>query len=125
MAFWPLSRSWIRSWSETAHRSARRYRFNYEQAGHVALLELLKALPCHVMRSLALYDELPALQVTTQGQVRRCHFGQGTLMSAKTLSHPMSGSYHHRRENAVGLNRLRKMVHAADACGIIGGPAKR
>ena len=49
-----------------------------------------------------------ALQVTIQGQVRRCHFGQGPLMSAKTLSHPMSGSYHRPRENAVGLNRLRE-----------------
>ncbi len=30
-------------------RSAQRYRFEYEEAGHVALLALLKALPCQVM----------------------------------------------------------------------------
>ncbi len=60
-------------------RSAQRYRFEYEEAGHVALLALLKALPCQVMISghpSALYDEVLAgwrrlaLQVTIQGLVR-------------------------------------------------------
>ena len=60
-------------------RSARRYRFDYEEVDHVALLDLLKDLPCQVMVSghpSALYDEMLAgwrslaLQVTTQAQVR-------------------------------------------------------
>ncbi len=60
-------------------RSSRRYRFEYEEADHVALLELLKGLPCQVMVSghpSALYDDLLmgwrrlALQVTTQAQLR-------------------------------------------------------
>ena len=60
-------------------RSARRYRFDYEESDHVALLGLLKGLPCQVMVSghpSALYDDLlagwrrVALQVTTQGHVR-------------------------------------------------------
>ena len=41
-------------------KSARRYRHDYEDAGHVALLELLRRLPCRVMISgypSALYDE--------------------------------------------------------------------
>ncbi len=32
-------------------RSSQRYRFEYEEADHVALLELLKGLPCQVMVS--------------------------------------------------------------------------
>ena len=32
-------------------RSARRYRFDYEEVDHVALLDLLKDLPCQVMVS--------------------------------------------------------------------------
>ena len=60
-------------------RSDRRYRYDYSDADHAALLELLRSLPCQVMVSghpSALYDEmLPdwrrvALQVTTQAQVR-------------------------------------------------------
>ena len=42
-------------------RSARRYRFDYEEVDHVALLDLLKDLPCQVMVSghpSALYDEM-------------------------------------------------------------------
>ena len=63
----------------TTRRSARRYRFDYEEVDHVALLDLLKDLPCQVMVSghpSALYDEMLAgwrslaLQVTTQAQVR-------------------------------------------------------
>ena len=63
----------------TTRRSSQRYRFEYEEADHVALLELLKGLPCQVMVSghpSALYDDLLAgwrrlaLQVTTQAQVR-------------------------------------------------------
>ena len=41
-------------------KSTRRYRHDYEDADHVALLELLKGLPCQVMVSgypSALYDE--------------------------------------------------------------------
>ena len=86
MPFWPRSRSWARSWSTAippiCTRPAvrpRRYRFDYEEVDHVALLDLLKDLPCQVMVSghpSALYDEMLAgwrslaLQVTTQAQVR-------------------------------------------------------
>ena len=41
--------------------SSRRYRFDYSESDHVALLERLKSLPCQVMLSgypSALYDEL-------------------------------------------------------------------
>ena len=44
-----------------ARKSRRRYRHDYEDADHEALLELLKGLPCAVMVSgypSALYDEL-------------------------------------------------------------------
>lgn len=59
--------------------SARRYRFDYSEQDHMALLELLKDLPCHVMVSgypSALYDERLAqwgsveLQVMNQAGVR-------------------------------------------------------
>ena len=59
--------------------SGRRYRFDYEEADHIELLELLKRLPCQVMLSgypSALYDELlegwnsVELQVMNQGGVR-------------------------------------------------------
>ncbi len=59
--------------------SGRRYRFDYEERDHVALLELLKGLPCSVMLSgypSGLYDELLPdwrtleLQVMNQGGVR-------------------------------------------------------
>lgn len=60
-------------------RSRRRYRHEYDEADHEALLALLRGLPCQVMVSghpSALYDERLAgwrrlaLQVTTQAQVR-------------------------------------------------------
>ena len=60
-------------------RSRRRYRFETTEDEHVALLELLKTLPCQVMVSghpSALYDERLAgwrrleMQVMTQGIVR-------------------------------------------------------
>ena len=60
-------------------RSSQRYRYEYEEADHVALLKLLKDLPCQVMvlgHPSALYDEMLAgwrklsLQVTTRAQVR-------------------------------------------------------
>lgn len=60
-------------------RSDRRYRHDYTDADHVALLELLTGLPCQVMVSghpSALYDGMlsdwrrVALQVTTQARVR-------------------------------------------------------
>ena len=59
--------------------SGRRYRFDYEDQDHIALLELLKRLPCHVMLSgypSALYEERLRgwrsleLQVMNQGGVR-------------------------------------------------------
>ena len=59
--------------------SGRRYRFDYEEQDHVALLELLKGQPCSVILSgypSSLYDErLPdwrtlELQVMNQGGVR-------------------------------------------------------
>ena len=59
--------------------SGRRYRFDYEEADHIELLELLKRLPCQVMLSgypSVLYDELLGgwptveLQVMNQGGVR-------------------------------------------------------
>ncbi len=43
------------------HRSDGRYRHDYSDADHAALLELLKRLPCQVMGSghpSALYDEM-------------------------------------------------------------------
>ena len=75
-------------------RSSQRYRFEYEEADHVALLELLKGLPCQVMVSghpSALYDERLAgwrrlaLQVTTpgpgahRGRVVQLHARPGAL----------------------------------------------
>ncbi len=60
-------------------RSRRRYRHDYGEADHVALLHLLKGLPCQVMISghpSALYDEMlegwrsVSLQVTTQARAR-------------------------------------------------------
>lgn len=59
--------------------SSRRYRFDYEQRDHIALLELLKGLPCPVMVSgypSRLYDELVEgwqsveLQVSNHAGVR-------------------------------------------------------
>jgi len=59
--------------------SSRRYRFDYEERDHVALLQLLESLPCQVMVSgypSALYDELLSkwtsieLQVMNQAGVR-------------------------------------------------------
>jgi len=59
--------------------SKRRYRFDYEEADHIELLELLKTLPCAVMLSgypSALYDDLLdgwgslELQVMNQAGVR-------------------------------------------------------
>jgi hypothetical protein len=59
--------------------SGRRYRFDYEQADHIALLELLTSLPCNVILSgypSALYDQLLGdwrhleLQVMNQAGVR-------------------------------------------------------
>nr|WP_240611811.1 DNA adenine methylase [Acidiferrobacter sp. SPIII_3] len=59
--------------------SKRRYRYDYEESDHIALLTLLKTLPCAVILSgypSALYDEsLPGwqsleLQVMNQGGVR-------------------------------------------------------
>jgi len=59
--------------------SGRCYRFDYEEADHIELLELLKSLPCHVILSgypSALYDELLGdwrhleLQVMNQAGVR-------------------------------------------------------
>ena len=37
------------SWLHATRRSPRRYRFSYEEADHVVLMEPLKALPCQVM----------------------------------------------------------------------------
>jgi len=60
-------------------RSRRRYRHDYSEADHAALLELLRGLPCQVMVSghpSALYDgalrdwRRVAWQVTTQARVR-------------------------------------------------------
>ena len=62
-----------------ARTSGRRYRFDYEEADHIELLELLKTLPCRVMLSgypSALYDGLLGgwgslgLQVMNRGGVR-------------------------------------------------------
>ncbi len=59
--------------------SDRRYRHDYTEADHVALLDLLRGLPCQVMVSghpSALYDGMlegwrrVAWQVTTRGRVR-------------------------------------------------------
>jgi len=59
--------------------SNRRYRFDYEEQDHIALLQLLKTLPCAIILSgypSVLYDDLLAdwqtieLQVMNQGGVR-------------------------------------------------------
>ena len=64
---------------QATRRSDRRYRHDYTEADHVALLELLAGLPCQVMVSghpSALYETMlsdwrrVALQVTTQARVR-------------------------------------------------------
>ena len=64
---------------QATRRSGRRYRHDYTDADHGALLELLKGLPCQVMVSghpSALYETMlsdwrrVALQVTTQARVR-------------------------------------------------------
>jgi hypothetical protein len=64
---------------QSSRSSARRYRFDYSKQDHIALLELLKGLPCQVMVSgypSALYDELLGqwgsveLQVMNQAGVR-------------------------------------------------------
>lgn len=63
----------------SARTSARRYRFDYTERDHIELLDILKALPCHVILSgypSALYNELlpnwrtMELQVMNQGGVR-------------------------------------------------------
>ena len=73
-----MNRRWAILFSAT-RRSRRRYRFDYAEADHIALLDLLTTLPCQVMVSghpSALYDERLAgwrrlaLQVMTQGIVR-------------------------------------------------------
>ena len=69
MPFWPLpflGPELVYSdppYLHATRRSARRYRFDYEEVDHVALLDLLKDLPCQVMVSghpSALYDEMLA-----------------------------------------------------------------
>jgi len=64
---------------ESSRSSARRYRFDYSEQDHIALLQLLKGLPCRVMVSgypSALYDERLGqwgsveLQVMNQAGVR-------------------------------------------------------
>ena len=64
---------------QQTRRSARRYRFDYEEQDHVALLDLLRSLPCSVILSgypSVLYDELLGdwrtleLQVMNQAGVR-------------------------------------------------------
>ncbi len=64
---------------QATRRPARRYRFDYTGADHVALLDRLKRLPCQVMVSghpSSLYDAALAgwrrleMQVVTQGVVR-------------------------------------------------------
>ena len=64
---------------QSTRRSGRRYRFDYDERDHIALLELLRRVPCRVMVSgypSALYDELldgwgsVELQVMNQAGVR-------------------------------------------------------
>ena len=64
---------------QSTRSSSRRYRFDYSELDHIALLELLKTLPCQVMVSgypSALYDERLGqwgsveLQVMNQAGVR-------------------------------------------------------
>ena len=74
----------------SVRKSQRRYRYDYEEADHVALLELLKGLPCAAMVSgypSALYDRMLAdwhsvsLQVMNQAGVVTekvwCNFAPG------------------------------------------------
>ena len=64
---------------QSTRSSSRRYRFDYDECDHVALLELLASLPCQVMVSgypSSLYDDLLSgwrsveLQVMNQAGVR-------------------------------------------------------
>lgn len=64
---------------KTTRTSRRKYRFDYTETDHIALLELLKSVPCHVMLSgypSVLYDEVLSgwrsveIQVMNQGGVR-------------------------------------------------------
>ena len=76
---WPQNPSIARWYLKRTRTSKRRYRFDYEEADHVELLELLKAVPCQVMVSgyrSALYEERlegwrsVALQVMNHAGVR-------------------------------------------------------
>ena len=103
-------------------RSDRRYRHDYTDADHVALLELLVGLPCQVIVSghpSALYDGMLsdwrriALQVTTQARVRTevvwLNFEPGRMHSASHAGRNHTDRQRIKRKAARWAERYRKM----------------
>ena len=73
--------------------SARRYRFDYEEQDHVALLELLKRLPCQVILSgypSALYEERLAGWRSLELQVMNQEFRASSQRSCGSTSAPIA-----------------------------------
>ena len=103
-------------------RSERRYRYDYSDADHVELLELLKGLPCQVMVSghpSALYDDLLrdwrriAVQVTTQAQVRTevvwLNFAPGRMHAPDHAGRNHTDRQRIKRKAARWAAKYRKM----------------
>ncbi len=81
---------------QTTRTSSRRYRFDYENQDHVALLELLKDLPCPVILfgyPSALYDEALSDWQTLELQV----MNQGCLHTEKLWFNFRPGRVHWAR----------------------------
>ena len=107
---------------QATRRSDRRYRHDYTDADHVALLELLKGLPCQVMVSghpSALYETMlsdwrrVALQVTTQARVRTevvwLNFEPGQMHSAGHAGRNATDRQRIKRKAARWAEGYRKM----------------
>lgn len=105
--------------------SGRRYRFDYTEADHVELLELLKGLPCSVMLSgypSKLYDERLAdwqsleLQVMNQGGVRTeklwFNFTPDRLFWARYAGKDFTDRQRIKRKAESWANRYQAMPHA-------------
>ena len=107
---------------QATRRSERRYRHDYTDADHVALLDLLKGLPCQVMVSghpSALYDSMLsdwrriALQVTTRARVRTevvwLNFTPGRMHSAGHAGRNHTDRQRIKRKAARWAAGYRKM----------------